>query len=260
MKWMRFLLLLCPGLLGACATGIRSPDGDKPAAPIALQRIALDPRNGGQLVDAAALRPGDILLSSAPSLTSAGVQLLTLAPVSHALLHIGGGRVVEAVGQGVRERGIAEVLEEESVVVAFRHPRMNAEYAERIAEFSRKQVGKRYDHFGIILQAPFTLERRLCELPLVPSLVRDLCIRGIGAIQMGVASKDSFFCSQLVLEAYRQAQLPLTDANPRLLSPRDILHMREGDVPSVRTHDSLTYVGHLKFRPPAVENALTLNN
>ena len=251
--WKRSFFLCLSLLTGACATGMRTADGERPGGTIALQRTALDPRNGGQLVESTALRSGDILLSSAPSLTSAGVQLLTLAPVSHALVYVGGGRVVEAVGQGVRERAIAEVLEEESVVVAFRHPRMNDQYAMRIANFSRLQVGKRYDHFGIVLQAPFTLERRLCELPLMPLLVRDLCIRGIGAIQMGVASKDRFFCSQLVLEAYRQAELPLTDANPRLLSPRDILHMREGDVPSVRTHDALTYVGHLKFRAPAVD-------
>ncbi len=254
--WKQAFMLCLSLLTSACATGMRTADGERPGGEIALQRTALDPRNGGQLVEPTALRSGDILLSSAPSLTSAGVQLLTLAPVSHALVYVGGGRVVEAVGQGVRERAIAEVLEEESVVVAFRHPRMNDQYAMRIADFSRKQVGKRYDHFGIVLQAPFTLERRLCELPLVPSLVRDLCIRGIGAIQMGVAKNDRFFCSQLVLEAYRQAELPLTDANPRLLSPRDILHMREGDVPSVRTHDALTYVGHLKFRAPAVDTTL----
>jgi len=36
------------------------------------------------------------------------------------------------------------------------------------------------------------------------------------------------------------------------VSPADLLHMREGDVPSVRIHQPLQYVGHLKFEPEPV--------
>ena len=42
-------------------------------------------------------------------------------------------------------------------------------------------------------------------------------------------------------------------ADPRLLSPADLLHLREGDVPSVRSHRALQYVGHLKFQPVAAD-------
>jgi hypothetical protein len=90
----------------------------------------------------------------------------------------------------------------------------------------------------------------VCELPLVRTLVHDYCIRGFATIQLGAFSNDQFFCSQFVLEAYRQAGLPLTDAAPRWLSPRDILHMREGGVPSVKVRQSLAYVGHLKYTAP----------
>jgi hypothetical protein len=58
---------------------------------------------------------------------------------------------------------------------------------------------------------------------------------------------DRFFCSQLVLQAYQEAGLPLTTVNPLLVSPADLLHMREGDVPSVKTEQALQYVGHLKL-------------
>ena len=37
--------------------------------------------------------------------------------------------------------------------------------------------------------------RRACELPFVPTLVRDFCIRGIATIQLGAFSNDQFFCS-----------------------------------------------------------------
>jgi hypothetical protein len=73
-------------------------------------------------------------------------------------------------------------------------------------------------------------------------------------VQLGASSNDQFFfCSQFVLEAYRQAGLPITDAEPRWLTPRDILHMRQGDVPSVKVRQALVYVGHLKYTPPPPE-------
>jgi len=47
----------------------------------------------------------------------------------------------------------------------------------------------------------------------------------------------------------------MTNADPRLISPADILHMRAGDVPSVRIHKELRYAGHLKY-PSAMIVAL----
>jgi hypothetical protein len=52
-----------------------------------------------------------------------------------------------------------------------------------------------------------------------------------------------------VLEAYKTACLPRTDADPRLVSPGDLLHMRQGDVCSIKIHQALQYVGHLKALP-----------
>ena len=118
-----------------------------------------------------------------------------------------------------------------------------------IESFVQQHVGQKYNFVGVMLQAPFSLERRLCELPMVPSPVRDFCVQGVAAVQLGIGRNDQFFCSQFVLEAYRRAGLPLTTADPRLISPGDLLHMREGEVPSVRIHQALQYVGHLKFQP-----------
>lgn len=253
-RWISYAVLAasCAG----CATSLSIPaTADAAASPLPtlrFQKPGLNPRNGGQLVESHVLRPGDILLSAANGIASAGIRLLTLAPVSHASLYIGDGQVIEAVGKGVRQRTIEEVLGEEDVVVAFRHPHSQAMHHEKLRAFALEKVGRPYDHVGIVLQAPFALERRLCELPLLPDLVRNACLQGIAAIQLGTYDNDRFFCSQLVLESYRQAGLPITDANPRWVTPADILHMREGDVPSIRTHQALSYVGHLKFFPEGV--------
>lgn len=235
-------------LLAGCATRIYEEHPD--ARPrLQVQNAALHPGNGGLAIDAQALQPGDILLSAANAMSSLGIRLLTLAPVSHASLYVGGDAVAEAVPEGIRRRGIAGLLQEEAVVVAFRHPGVRREHIDRMLAFVAETVGQRYNFVGVMLHAPFSLNRRLCEMPLTPALVRDFCVQGIGAMQLGLGRSDRFFCSQFVLEAYRRAGLPLTAADPRLLSPADLLHMREGDVPSVRSHQALQYVGHLKYEP-----------
>ena len=243
-----FNALAAPLLLAACATGIQTSD-TRPTPTLGFQNMALNPANGGQLVDGAVLKPGDIILTADNGLTSSGIRLATLSPVSHAAVYLGDNQVVEAVGEGIRRRTVANVLAEEVTVVAFRHPGITAEHVARMNAFATQHVGQKYNYVGIMLQAPFTIERRACELPLVPSLVRDFCIRGVAAVQLGLGRNDQFFCSQFVLEAYRTAGLPLTDADPRLINPGDLLHMREGDIPSVRIHQALQYVGHLKSPP-----------
>lgn len=249
------LILLLAALSAGCATSVQqvsSTANTGESVTLRFQKSALEPANGGRLIESAALRPGDILLSAANGVTSAGIRLMTLAPVSHASLYIGDQQIVEAVGEGVRRRTLSETLDEEAVVVAFRHPQLQTEHGEKIRSFALQKVGSRYNHLGIVLQAPFTLERRLCELPLMPDVVRDACMRGIATIQLGTSDNDRFFCSQLVLESYRQAGLPITDADPRWISPADILHMREGDVPSIKIHQALTYLGHLKMPAPVL--------
>ena len=249
---------LCAALgLTACATRVAPGPGQTTPGLQVQDRLMLTPANGGLRAVAADLRPGDLLLSNTNSVTSMGIRVLTLAPVSHAALYVGDDQVVEAVGAGVRLRSTDEFLSSEDTVVAFRHPELNDTQAQAVRRFALAQVGKKYNSTGIVLQAPFTLQRQVCELPVVPGLVRDFCIRGLAAVQLGAARNDRFFCSQLVLHAYQQAALPLTTADPLLVSPADLLHMREGDVPSVRTEQALQYVGHLKSGalPPPVAPA-----
>ena len=238
-------------LLASCATQLKPREDNTPPS-LAFQNRALNPSNGGLLVGADKLLPGDIILTADNGLKSSGIRLVTLSPVSHAALVTADNMVVEAVGEGIRRRTVAQLVAEESTVVVFRHPKVTADHMLKMGVFFDKHLGRKYNYVGVILQAPFTLERQVCELPLVPSLVRDFCIQGVAAVQLGMGRNDQFFCSQFVLEAYRTAGLPLTDADPRLINPGDLLHMREGDVPSIRIHQALQYVGHLKSPPPPV--------
>ena len=256
---LRLLLPLCAALgLSACAARWQAAEG--PGLPsLVVQNKSITPDNGGLQARQEDLQAGDILLSTGSGLNAMGIRISTLAPVSHAALYVGNGIVVDAVGSGVRELPLTAFIDEASAVVAFRHPAIQPDHQPKIVDFARAQLGQPYNLTGILLQAPFTLERRLCELPVLPGPVRDFCIRGIALVQLGIGPSDRFFCSQLVLEAYKRASLPLTDADPRLATPADLLHMREGDVPSVRTHQSLRYIGHLKLTAPLHQQQTAAN-
>jgi cell wall-associated NlpC family hydrolase len=246
-------LVAMASVLSACATRYEPPTPDT-GARLLVQDSALAPGNGGALIAASALKPGDILLSSARTVQSVGIQLVTFAPVSHALVYLGDGQIAEAVGEGVRVQTVDAMLDEELMVVAFRDPQLTPAQAAQLRAWALSQVGVRYNMVGVLLSAPFVLDRRLCELPLLPGPVRDGCVRGFATVQLGASSDDRFFCSQFVLEAYRQAGAPLTDADPRWVSPADLLHMREGDVSSLAAGRPLRYIGHLKYMPPPVRD------
>ena len=250
----RAALVLAALLLVGCASRFEpSENGGLPR--LNVQSSAIAPGNGGELIPATALEPGDILLTSVATLGSFGIRLGTVSPVSHAVLYLGDGEIAEAVGDGVRARRIEDVVAEEQMVVAFRHPGIDAEHAQRLRAWALSQVGTRYNTIGVLLNAPFVLNRRICELPLIPGAARDFCVRGFAMVQLGASRNDQFFCSQFVLEAYNQAGLPVTTADPRWVSPADLLHMREGDVPSIPATQPLRYVGHLKYNPPPVITA-----
>jgi hypothetical protein len=71
-----------------------------------------------------------------------------------------------------------------------------------IAEYSVNRSGAGFNFLGISLHVPFSIVRRLCELPLVPAPIRDACIRAMGVMHRLAASETRLFCSQLVLQAY----------------------------------------------------------
>ena len=251
-------VLIAALLLQGCAThlsfspGTASRDGktSPETAVLKFQRMSIEPGSEEALVDPEDLRPGDILLTSEPSLRAAGIQLFTFAPVSHAAVYTGEGKIVEAAMPSVRTRAIQGVLKDETVVVVLRHPELTEEQARLIKEYALAKSGAGFSFLGVTLQFPFSIGRRVCEVPLVPSAVRDACLRSLGVLSQMAAADSQLFCSQLVLQAYRHAGAPLTNADPRLISPADILHMREGDVSSFSIRRPLRYVGLLKYQQP----------
>lgn len=248
--WIAVMAMLAL-LLGGCATQLSVGSGDEDAQAAPMLRFQSNSIVPAASVEPEFLEPGDILLSSERSVISVGIRLMTFAPVSHAAVYVGDSQIVDAMRQGVRARELAEFLEEAAVVLVLRHPELSAEQAAVITEYSVNKSGAGFNFLGIALHVPFSIARRVCELPLVHAAIRDACIRTFGVLHRLAASESRFFCSQLVLQAYRHAGVLVTHADPRLISPADILHMREDDVSSVAIVTPLRYVGHLKSAWPA---------
>ena len=247
-EWKLFLLAALVTLSQGCATQLSiREDGDADtgaASPVLhFQSNSIAPL---ALVGAEVLEPGDILLSAEPTVVSASIRLITFAPVSHAAVYVGDGQVADAMRWGVRVRELNQLLDEAAVVLVLRYPELTAEQAADITQYAVNKSGVAFNFLGITLHVPFSIARRFCELPLVTSAIRDTCIRSMGLLHQLAASESRLFCSQLVLQAYRHAGVLVTHADSRIISPADILHMREGDVSSVSIPRQLRYLGHLK--------------
>lgn len=204
--------------------------------------VPLDPGNGGRSIGPDALQVGDIIISTTSQLASRIIRLGTGADVSHAILYIGGGRVIEAIEVGVVERSLAEALADASLAVALRHPSLTPERALRVRDTAGKAIGLKFDGMGLVRRGLYQLDRMMfCDSMPAGSVERASCYRWVGKVNLSHDDDQRFFCSELVLAAYQSAGLPLTVTSPNWTSP--------GDLQELRLSLLLGYVGHLKTTP-----------
>jgi uncharacterized protein YycO len=175
--------------------------------------IALDPGIGGFSIGDSALQPCDILVSTTKANISLGIRVATQAVVSHAALYCGSGTVIEAIGQGVVSRSITDSLQDDVLAVAYRSPNMTKKISTAIIGFASKQLGKTYDLRGAIYSDDIVL-----------------CL-------ISGPRPSAFFCSELVVEAYKQGGLPLTVLPSQCITPGDLANI---------AIQRLVYAGHLK--------------
>jgi len=224
-----------------------------PARPMAVaipfsDEIPLDPGNGGLSIGSDALAVGDIILSTTDAFVSDAIRGFTSAPVSHSMIYTGDGdQVVEAIGEGVVFRPLRDALRDATVAVAFRHPNLTEEQGWRVRDFLGQQIGRSYNRWGVVRQAVFQIDRRVCDL--LSDAARDRCVNFVGRVDLGTADNETFFCSQLTLAAYEAAAVPLTSSPPHWNTA--------GDIAELRLSGLLNYVGHLKAPPLGASQGLS---
>ncbi|MFT0211011.1 YiiX/YebB-like N1pC/P60 family cysteine hydrolase [Pseudomonas sp. F1_0610] len=236
------LVVVLSVLLAACA-GKWEKEGDY--YTFNLQRSNTAPKEGVKVIETIELEAGDILFSSATSAQSIGIRLFNNAPISHSFIYLGDGLIAEAVGSGVQIISLTEALEHANLVAVYRYPGLTSEDTAKMREFANSLDGSKYNFVGIAKQMPYSITRKACELPVNPRFIRQACLNSMGYLFVSPLQSERYFCSQFVVEAFNVAGKPLTHKNPEWVSPSDILHMREDDVPSIRSKVELAYVGHL---------------
>ncbi len=205
--------------------------------PIAFtEDIALDPGVGGRSVGQSALNPGDLIISTTPDLVSHAIRLGTGSEVSHALVYLGEGQIIEAIGSGVVERALADALSASNLAVAYRHVGMTPELAMRMAAFLRSKKGAGYNFGGLVRVAPSQLLATLCAKG--PAALRDRCMAALPHFRPGTDANNEFFCSQLLFEGLQHVGLSISDAVPHVSPPQEIVRLAH--------NGTLSYVGHLK--------------
>jgi len=194
---------------------------------------ALSPTVGGQSISESALSPADVIVSTTSAAISQSIRSVTGSAVSHAMIYVGNGTVIEAIGEGVVRRQLSAALADANLAVAFRHVRMSPRIASSVVSFAAAQVGKSYDHTGILAQAGYQLDRWfLCTVSRVQN-----CEDRAARANLWMSNSGRFFCSELVAEAYRRAGVPLVNGRSDSVSPERIVE--------VTTTGDLCYVGHI---------------
>lgn len=202
-------------------------EADESSAAEALA-IPLDPGVGGRSISVAALKAGDIIVSTTRAFASRIIRLGTVSPVSHVMLYVGDAKVIEAVGSGVRETTLDAAVADAILAVAYRHPQLDATRAAAVVAHARSRVGNPYNIAGVAFQGYRILN------PL-PAAVIEAVGRRLG-VEPGQAG--AVYCSELVLEAFERAGVPLTvGARPAQSRPDQVAQF---------ARSSLGYVGHLK--------------
>ena len=187
--------------------------------------ILLDPGAGGRSIGKSALNNGDLIVSTVKgSIVSTAIRIASMSVVSHSLLYIGWGQVVEAIAAGVTMRSLGEAIEKSTLAVVYRHPDIDETQALRIGDFAGNQIGKAYNYVGVAQQG-----------------VNKYCIL-TGKISCAVATRvinlkhDTFFCSEIIWAAYQSIDVPLSSTAPNWSKPADI--------PNLQLKKELDYVGH----------------
>lgn len=202
--------------------------------------IQLDPGPGGRSIGITGLQTADIVVSTTGALVSRAIRSTTRSDVSHALLYVGDGLIVEATGSGVDVRPIGDALIDASLAVAYRHRGITPGKAMIVRDYAGQRLGSGYSFAGIVGQLGALVDRSVfCDENDVHRITgRNDCQVTVKRMNMAIASPNRVFCSQLVAEAFSRAGLPLTDQPASHTSPQELVELRLAG--------KTDYVGHLK--------------
>lgn len=192
--------------------------------------IPLTPKDrGGVCVAASILQPADIIICTHAGFKPWVIRNVTLSEVSHALVYIGSSQIIEAVPPKVRQANVDAALADDTVAVVYRRKNMGPGQVQSVIAYLRRQIGADYDTLGA---GGAGIHSNLAACAVAGII---LCVAANEGL---LASSKRFFCSELVLAAFREAGRPITNTHPNLSTPNTIVQAYSSGV--------LDYIGHIK--------------
>ena len=171
---------------------------------------------------ASELQVADVILSTTSAAVSTVIKGGTASSYSHAMLYVGGGNVVEAVANGVVHRSIKLATNGALYAHAYRLKGLSSETASKIAAYALTKVGGSYAYGGVFGGSGLV---SILSAPAQPWL--HLARWGANKVKTGVGSKRTYFCSELVEDAYESQELTVSRFYPSMTNPGDIAAFSE---------------------------------
>jgi hypothetical protein len=195
------------------------------------------------LITPSALRPADIICSTTNAAVSVVIRAGIGSSVSHSMIYIGEGFVVEAVDAGVVRNPLTDALSGAVLAIALRRRNLTEKQrADVIANALRfKNMNLPYDKIGAAGSGS-SLARGGLLSAMACTLSFDFCPVAIGGITANALPQNAdraFFCSELVARCFELAGAPVVDGSPSFTTPRQI-----------RMATTLMRVGKLVDTPP----------
>lgn len=146
-------------------------------------------------IDTTKLQKGDIILSTSLDDFSEAVRSATSSDISHAMIYVSDGSVMDSTGEGVQARNIQKIFfPQECALYVYRlKDGLSEPDAKRIIHYVRTETGTPYDGMG----AGRSLHNPKSQ------------------------GGDNQFCSRLVARAYKEIGVELTE-NPDFATPAQI--------------------------------------
>lgn len=172
-----------------------------PRSPAEIAARGGDPFAGLPLVSRAALKPGDVLVSTEDGGISSLIRAATGSPYSHAALYIGGGKIIDATSPGVTTRSLADLAEPAARVSVIRAVGLSAAQEQQIVETAKSLLGKKYNTTGLVTGV-------ISEFSPAYQIYRRFW--GSGRYGMAGLVGRGYFCSELVIKAYKSAGVKIS--------------------------------------------------
>lgn len=185
------------------------------------------------------LRLADIIVSTTGAAVSKTIQKGIGASVSHSMLYVGGGEVIEAIGTGVVRRPLQLALAEATLAMGLRRRNLTDEKKAEVIGYAEgfQSQSLPYDKVGAI-GSGMNGKRGGLASGVACSLIGVVgCSYSSYKVWRNSHSDQrdtAFFCSELVARCFELADMPIVSGSASFANPRHL-----------RVSDKLYYMGKI---------------